>query len=31
LLGQKSQAVAYGTSSIDKAVDEFFVEVTRLY
>jgi multiple sugar transport system substrate-binding protein len=31
LLGQKSQAVAYGTLSIDRAVDEFFTEVVRLY
>jgi multiple sugar transport system substrate-binding protein len=31
LVGQKSQGVAYGTLSIDRAVDEFFAEVTRLY
>ncbi|MDR0449949.1 MAG: extracellular solute-binding protein, partial [Treponema sp.] len=31
LLGQKSQAVAYGALSIDRAADEFFAEVVRLY
>jgi multiple sugar transport system substrate-binding protein len=31
LLGQKSQALAYGTVTIDRAVDEFFAEVVRLY
>jgi multiple sugar transport system substrate-binding protein len=31
LLGQKSQAVAYGALNIDRAVDEFFAEVVRLY
>jgi multiple sugar transport system substrate-binding protein len=31
LLGQKSQAAAYGALSIDRAVDEFFAEVVRLY
>ncbi|GHV40360.1 ABC transporter ATP-binding protein [Spirochaetia bacterium] len=31
LLGQESQAVAYGTKTIDKAVDDFFAAVGRLY